>query len=292
MTRKGILLAGGNGTRLAPMTSVVSKQLLPVYDKPMVYYPLSVLMLAGIRQVLVISTPRDLPQYRDLLGDGAQLGMEISYAEQAEPRGLAEAFLIGADFLRGDPVVLILGDNIFYGGGLAKLLRECAAATGGARVLACRVPDPERYAVVDFDADGRVLSIEEKPARPKSRLAVTGLYFYDGDVVDIARAQRPSARGELEITGINQAYLAAGHLSVELLGRGTAWLDTGTQDSLLQAANFIQTLDKRQGLKVACIEEIAWRQAWITTDQMAVLAARQPSSEYGSYLARLAADGV
>ncbi|WP_347270010.1 glucose-1-phosphate thymidylyltransferase RfbA [Rhizorhabdus histidinilytica] len=281
---KGIILAGGAGTRLHPMTMVTSKQLLPVYDKPMIYYPLSTLMLAGIRQVLLISTPRDVPAFQVLLGDGSQWGMNIGYAVQPSPDGLAQAYVIGADFIGGDRSALILGDNIYYGHGATDLFRSAIDREEGATVFAYHVTDPERYGVVEFDDAMRAVSIEEKPAKPRSNWAVTGLYFYDADVIEIARSLKPSARGELEITDVNKAYLAAGKLSVELMGRGYAWLDTGTPDSLIEAAEFVRTLEKRQGFKIACVEEIAYGQGFIDAAQLERLADALGKSSYGTYL--------
>ncbi len=286
--RKGIVLAGGAGTRLHPATLAVSKQLLPVFDKPMVYYPLATLMLAGIREVLLISTPQDAPRFRQLLGDGTGWGMDIRYAIQPRPEGLAQAFHIGRAFLGGAPSALVLGDNIFFGHDLVKLLTDADAQATGATVFGYHVNEPERYGVIAFDAQGRATSIEEKPRQPKSNCAVTGLYFYDDQVCDIADAVRPSARGELEITSINQTYLERGQLRVQTMGRGFAWLDTGTHESLMEASHFIQTLEKRQGLKVACLEEIAWRNAWIDTEQLLALAQPMGNSGYGNYLRTLA----
>ncbi|MCS7305027.1 MAG: glucose-1-phosphate thymidylyltransferase RfbA [Thermoguttaceae bacterium] len=288
---KGIVLAGGAGTRLYPMTRAVSKQLLPVYDKPMVYYPLSTLMLAGIRQILLISTPEDLGGFQRLLGDGSQWGLQIQYAVQPRPEGIAQAFLIGRDFIGSDHVALVLGDNIFYGQGFQGMLTRVSRRPVGATVFAYPVKDPQRYGVVELDSAGRPVNIVEKPAQPKSRYAVTGLYFYDNEVVSIAASLQPSARGELEITDVNRAYLERGRLYVELFGRGFAWLDTGTPESLLEAANFIQTIEHRQGWKIACLEEVAWRKGFISRDQFAALAAAYRGSDYGRYLQELLESG-
>ena len=291
-TMKGIILAGGSGTRLFPVTTVISKQLLPVYDKPMIYYPLSTLMLAGIRQILIISTPHDTPRFKELLGDGQRWGLELEYAVQDEPNGLAQAFIIGKKFIGDSSVSLVLGDNIFYGHDMSSMLMRAASISDGATVFAYPVHDPERYGVVEFDKQGNVLSLEEKPEQPRSRYAVTGLYFYDNKVIDYAEGISPSWRGELEITDVNKCYLDSGKLSVELMGRGSAWLDTGTHDSLLQAATFIETLEKRQGLKVSCPEEIAFRKGYINEEQLMELAEVMSKNAYGQYLKLVVEEGL
>ena len=288
---KGIILAGGSGTRLHPLTTTVSKQLMPVYDKPMIYYPIATLMQSGIRDVLVITTPRDQLAYADLLGDGSQWGIRIQYTVQASPDGLAQAFLLGEDFIGQNPVCLVLGDNIFYGAGFNSKLRRAAQRTDGASVFAYYVHDPERYGVVEFDAEGRAIGIEEKPAAPRSHYAVTGLYFYDNDVISVAKGITPSPRGELEITDVNRHYLEQGSLQVEVMGQGTAWLDTGTHQSLLDAGNFIRVIEERQGLKVACLEEIAYRMGYITADEVLALAAPLIRSGYGAYLETMVSEG-
>jgi len=288
---KGIILAGGKGTRLYPLTISISKQILPVYDKPMIYYPLSILMLAGIREILIISTPEALPRFRELLKDGSQWGLKFEYAEQAEPRGLADAFLVGREFIGDGPVCLILGDNIFYGGGLGTLLKECAALNKGAIIFGYRVNDPERYGIVEFNDEGKVLSIEEKPAKPKSNFAVPGIYFYDDHVVEYAQTVKPSARGEIEITDLNKLYLEQGKLEAKILGRGVAWLDAGTHESLLQASMFIEAIQQRQGLMIACPEEIAYRAGYISGEQLEILGKSFLGNSYGKYILEIVQNG-